>query len=571
MISPRGQPWLCSFRTLLLVSLLLVFQTEAKIQSHPKLTPALAGESTGDDTYIVLLTPGVSSLSEVSGMDNRYIKYRYDAVLNGYALKGVPDEVMKEILDSDSVRAVYEDQRAYGIPVEETKDQQTITQTGAPWGLDRIDSRTGLDGNYNYDATGAGVIIFIFDTGVLSTHVEFTGRLEPCVDYSGEGCNQPGLHGTHVAGTALGTTYGVAKGARVKDMKVLRKSDGSGSYSSIIMAFNDVTAMKNANPSAKYVINASLGGPRDTATNQAARECAQSGVIVVVSAGNSDADACNQTPAGETTLITVGSTTSSDTRSYFSNFGTCVDVFAPGSNIVSASNSGNTGTATLSGTSMSSPHVAGIAALYLEMGLDVYTQIASLATPGVVSDPGTGSPNLLAFNNYNAGPVAPTTSAPTPAPTPLPTFACPSGSAAFTLELVTDSFNDGICCTWGDGYYSIYKDNALLRTGGAYGSQEATTFGTCAPSAPVASPAPTPAPVVSCPSGTTLFSADILTDRYPDETSWTLTNTCDGSVVRTGGGSYIESTLYTETECVTDGQAFQFTMSDSFGDGICCR
>jgi subtilisin family serine protease len=229
-----------------------------------------------------------------------------------------------------------------------------------------------------------------------------------------------------LAGTALGTTYGVAKEASVYDIKVFT-AGGYSTLSRIIAGFNHVAALKRANPSAKYVLNASFGGYTNTAVNQAVADLVAAGVVVVVSAGNDSSDACIKSPASEPTAITVGSTDRDDQKSWFSNYGSCVDLFAPGNAILSASNENDSASTTLMGTSMSSPHVAGIAALLLEVGLNPFTEITALATANVIPNPGPGSPNRLAYSIFSnpAPPTRTPTRAPTnaPASTPTPTSA----------------------------------------------------------------------------------------------------------------------------------------------------
>ena len=285
------------------------------------------------------------------------------------------------------------------------------------WGLDRIDQRAlPLNNQFSRAYTGSGVTAYIIDTGVLSTHTEFGGRVlsgfSSVSDSNGtEDCNG---HGTHVAGTVGGSNYGVAPGVAIVPVRVLDCS-GSGSTSGVIAGIDWVIANHVAGTPA--VANMSLGGGRSSALDIAVQSAVADGVVFVVAAGNSTANACQSSPAGEPLAITVGATTSADARSSFSNYGSCVDVFAPGSSITSAWYTSTTASNTISGTSMASPHVAGVAALGLEIApnssvAQISEWITSTATQGVISDAGSGSPNLLVYSRLSAAPpvaAAPTT------------------------------------------------------------------------------------------------------------------------------------------------------------------
>ncbi|MCA1590271.1 MAG: S8 family peptidase [Acidobacteria bacterium] len=297
-----------------------------------------------------------------------------------------------------------------------------VTQSGATWGLDRIDQRDRpVDGNYTYTATGSGVNAYIIDTGIRRTHTEFGSRAFVGYDSIGDGQNTNDCngHGTHVAGTVGGSVYGVAKNVRLYAVRVLNCS-GSGSNSGVIAGVDWVTA-NHVKPA---VANMSLGGGASSAIDNAVANSVAAGVTYAVAAGNSNANACNYSPARAESAITVGSTTNTDERSSFSNYGACVDIFAPGSSITSAWYTSNTATNTISGTSMASPHVAGVAALYLQTDpsaspATVADAILDSASSGKLSSIGTGSPNLLLYS--------PLTGAPPP-PTPTPTPPPPSGN-----------------------------------------------------------------------------------------------------------------------------------------------
>ncbi|AGL15563.1 S8 family peptidase [Actinoplanes sp. N902-109] len=272
------------------------------------------------------------------------------------------------------------------------------TQSGATWGLDRIDQAgLPLNSTYTYSQTAAGVTAYIIDTGIKYTHNDFGGRATFGYDAVGSGGVDCNGHGTHVAGTVGGATYGVAKQVKLVGVRVLNCS-GSGTTAGVIAGVNWVTA--NARKPA--VANMSLGGGASTALDNAVAGSISSGVSYALAAGNSTANACNSSPARVPAAITVGATTSTDARASYSNYGTCLDIFAPGSSITSDWYSSNTATNTISGTSMASPHVAGAAALVLSANpsytpAQVRDTLVNQATAGKVTNPGTGSPNRLLF------------------------------------------------------------------------------------------------------------------------------------------------------------------------------
>jgi subtilisin family serine protease len=318
------------------------------------------------------------------------LKHLYQHAINGFAVEMTPEEA--EALSQDFRVAYVEED---GIVTAD------VTQTNPPWGLDRIDQRNRpLSGTYTYNWTGSGVRAYVIDTGIRTTHTQFGGRASNVFDaFGGSGADCNG-HGTHVSGTIGGSTYGVAKSALLRGVRVL-DCNGSGSNSGVIAGVDWVTN-NHINPA---VANMSLGGGASSALDTAVNNLANSGVPIAVAAGNSNADACGSSPARAANAITTGSTTTSDARSSFSNFGTCLDIFAPGSGILSSYSTSDTATATLSGTSMASPHVAGVAALYKQFnpGASATTTrnaIVNGSTTGVLTGIGTGSPNRLLYSLF---------------------------------------------------------------------------------------------------------------------------------------------------------------------------
>lgn len=286
------------------------------------------------------------------------------------------------------------------------------TQTGATWGLDRIDQRDlPLNGTYTYTPTGTGVKAYIIDTGIRATHTQFAGRVISgfTAINDGLGTDDGNGHGTHVSGTVGGSTYGVAKNVTLVAVRVL-DSAGNGTDSGVISGVDFVTSNHLAGQPA--VANMSLGGGISTALDTAVNNAINDGVTFAVAAGNENQNACNVSPARVANAITVGSTTTTDARSSFSNFGTCVDIFAPGSSITSSWRTSDTATNTISGTSMATPHVTGVAALFLETNptatpAQVAAAIINSSTPNKVTGAGTGSPNRLLYSLLTGAPPPP--------------------------------------------------------------------------------------------------------------------------------------------------------------------
>ncbi|GAB3645819.1 serine protease [Glycomyces tarimensis] len=315
--------------------------------------------------------------------------------INGYLAEMTPDEAA-EVAADDSVAFV--------------EQNQTVTvadvQSNPPsWGLDRVDQiDLPLDDSYEYLGDGSGVTAYIIDTGILAGHSEFSGRIGAGYDFVDGDANPSDCqgHGTHVAGTVGGTDYGLAKEATLVGVRVLDCS-GSGTFAGVIDGIEWVAD----NASGPSVANMSLGGSYSASVNSAVSAAVSSGVTFAVAAGNEDQNACNVSPASTASAITVGATDSRDMRASFSNYGSCVDVFAPGVNITSAWIGSNSASRTISGTSMASPHVAGAVAVYLSLNPSATTsQVASWVTgnagSGKVADV-QGSPNLLLHTGEGDG------------------------------------------------------------------------------------------------------------------------------------------------------------------------
>lgn len=380
--------------------------------------------------YIVLYAPGTNANEKANAARKKRVGVRntYGNAVRGLAVTATPAQI--EVMRRDpSVQLVEADSVVRAI----------ATYSNATWGLDRIDQRAlPLNGTYVDNGDGAGVTAYVIDTGIRPDHVEFTGRVAAGYTAVSDGngtvdCNG---HGTHVAGTIAGATYGVAKATRLVPVRVLDCS-GSGTSSGVIAGLDWVAAQHAAG--APAVANMSLGGGASSSLDIAVANLVNDGVTVAVAAGNSSADACTASPARASSALTVGATSSNDARASYSNYGSCLDLFAPGSGIASAWFSSPTAVATLSGTSMATPHVAGAAAALLSRQpslspAQVGSAITGAATAGVVADALTGSPNLLLFVEQASSPSPTPTASPSPtptatvspSPTPTPTVSAPS-------------------------------------------------------------------------------------------------------------------------------------------------
>jgi hypothetical protein len=376
-------------------SILLSIALSAPIQvanaSAPSITP-----------YIVTLHDGISTQDFV----NRELRLGVDVIrqftlaASGFLAELTPDEYLS--LKNDPRVEYIEEDIIIGLGAEQTLQNDSGWRPS--WGIDRINQVDGvLDDVYSYEYTGNRVDAYILDTGINSSHIEFSGRIKSGYssinDVNGtEDCNG---HGSHVSGIVGGATYGVAKSVSIIPVRVLGCA-ATGTTSTLLTGINWM--ISNHQFGIPAVANISIGGSRSAIINDAVVSAINDGIIVVVAAGNNNADACNYSPASEPLAITVAASTASNTRASYSNYGSCVDIFAPGSDIVSAHYGSPTILRSRSGTSMASPHVSGVVAQILEQHpgwtqQQVSLQIISQSTLNALSSTGSNTANLLLFNN----------------------------------------------------------------------------------------------------------------------------------------------------------------------------
>ena len=434
--------------------------------SLPVASMARADQDESEGSYIVVLR----SSGDLDGAEVEIAKSggrtekRFSYAINALSVKMKHSEVAR-IRNNPKVLFVELDQPMYALD----------TQTNPPsWGLDRVDQRAlPLNSSFAASANGAGVDVYIVDTGISTTHTDFSGRLRSGFSSINDrrGSNDCNGHGTHVAGTAAGAAYGVAKAASIIPVRVLDCA-GSGSNTGVIAGLDWIIANHSAGVAA--VANMSLGGGASLALDTAVQNAINDGVVMAVAAGNSNANACNYSPARAANAITVGATDRTDVRASYSNFGSCLDIFAPGTSITSAWINSSTAINTISGTSMASPHVAGVAAALLSANptlspADISSMLRSSATPNVVSTAGTGSPNYLLYLDPAGGVIV------TPPPVVVTAPATPVIGTAVALARKSASVswtapnNGGSAIT----SYSVYA----YRSGGSTASLAQTVSG----------------------------------------------------------------------------------------------
>lgn len=356
---------------------------------------ATAAPATGEDPvrYLVRYAPGTDVAAAAASLrkSGKAVGRTFSTAVRAAVITTTPAQAAA-LATAPNVLAVEQD-----LPVRISN-----TQSNAPWGLDRSDQRTlPLSTTYTPPSAGAGVNVYVVDTGVLASHADFGGRV--AAGYTtiadGRGSSDCNGHGTHVAGTVAGTTYGIAKSSTVIPVRVLN-CDGGGYMSDVVAGLDWVAAHHAAGVPA--VVNLSLGGGANSTVDAALQSVINDGVTAAVAAGNSSVDACTSSPARVSAALTVAASDSSDRQASFSNTGSCVDLYAPGVGIASAYHTSNTAVATLNGTSMASPHVAGAAAVVLSQNpaltpAQVATNISGASTTGVIAGASTGTPNRLLY------------------------------------------------------------------------------------------------------------------------------------------------------------------------------
>ena len=560
-------------KRLITVGLLLGLFALVSCQSDPVTSPrdpeptvtggdkAAFGEPTTiPGQYIVVFRDGVANIpglaNGLAAAHGGEVRFVYEHAVKGFSAR-LPQQAIAALQNNPHIDYIEPDQVVWAVG----------SQSNATWGLDRVDQRNlPLNGTYNWNQTGTGVTAYILDTGIRYSHVEFGGRASFGFDaFGGNGSDGNG-HGTHVAGTVGGAVYGVAKNVALVSVRVLDNS-GSGSISGVIAGIDWVTA----NAVKPAVANMSLTGSGNTTLDAAVQNSIASGVSYTVAAGNGNFigrqdDACKYSPARVPEAITVGATTSSDAKASYSNYGNCVDWFAPGSSVTSAWYTSNTATNTISGTSMAAPHVAGAVALYLETNPaaspdQVRNFLYDQTTKSIVTNSSTANNHLL-YTLWGE--------------TPPPPNQAPTANFSYTTSDLTAYFTDqssdadGSVVAWnwnfGDGATSTAQNpTRTYAAAGTYTvSLTVTDNGGATGSTSKSVTVSTEPPPNQAPTANFSYTTSDLTAYFTDQSS-----DADGSVVawnwNFGDGATSTAQNPTRTYAAAGTYTVSLTVTDNGG------